>query len=250
MADGAMQKDALGVTVTGAVIIPHYNDTVRLRRCLEALMRHETDGTEIIVVDNGSTEPLDALIASFPTVRFVIERRKGAANARNRGVAETTAPYLFFLDSDCVPTETWLDAARAAATKADIVGGRVDVFAETPGPKSGAEAVEAVFAFDWRGYIEKKGFSVTANMLTSREIFADVGPFIDGVSEDMEWCLRARSKGYRLVAEEALQVGHPARATWKDLERKFRRITRESFMLNGTGPKARLKWGCVRWRCR
>ena len=89
-----------------------------------------------------------------------METEKGAAVARNRGVAETTAPRLFFIDADCIPAPDWLAVGREVAVRADLIGGRVDVFDETPAPRSGAEAFETVFAFNFRKYIEVQGFSV------------------------------------------------------------------------------------------
>lgn len=221
-----------------AIIIPHFDDAARLQRCLAALVPQLRPEVEVVVVDNNSPTRPDLTAA----LRLVIEPQKGAANARNRGVAETTAPLLFFLDSDCVPAANWLDTALDAAARADLVGGTVTVFDETPAPRSGAEAFETVFAFDNRGYIEKEGFSVTANLLTRRDIFEAVGGFRDGLSEDLDWCHRARAAGYRIVHAPDLQVSHPSRSDWPALERKWRRITRESFGVNGNGPRARLKW--------
>lgn len=221
-----------------AIIIPHFDDAARLQRCLAALVPQLRPEVEVVVVDNNSPTRPDLPAA----LRLVIEPQKGAANARNRGVAETTAPLLFFLDSDCVPAANWLDTALDAAARADLVGGTVIVFDETPPPRSGAEAFETVFAFDNRGYIEKEGFSVTANLLTRRDIFEAVGGFRDGLSEDLDWCHRARAAGYRIVHAPDLQVSHPSRSDWPALERKWRRITRESFGVNGNGARARLKW--------
>lgn len=228
-----------------AIIIPHYNDAARLRRCLDALARDERGDAELIVVDNLSDQPLNGLIAEFPFARFVTEPAKGAANARNRGVADTTAPVLCFLDCDCVPAPGWSAAALAAADRADIVGGAIDVFDETPPPRSGAEAFEAVFAFDYRSYIEKKGFSVTANLVTRRRVFDTVGPFVHGLSEDAEWCQRARAKGFGLSLDEGLRVAHPTRSDWGALTRKWRRITTEMFSLhvqNHPGASGRVRW--------
>ncbi|MCU9847995.1 glycosyltransferase [Defluviimonas sp. WL0024] len=228
-----------------SVIIPHYNDARRLRRCLAALMAGDTAGAEILVVDNGSTEPLDALKAEFAAVRFIDEPAPGAAAARNRGVRESRGGRLCFLDADCVPAPGWLAAARHAGETSDIAGGAIEVFDETPGPRSGAEAFETVFAFNYRDYIERKGFSVTANLVTSRAVMEAVGPFTPGVSEDAEWCLRARDMGYRLVLAENLRVAHPTRADWPALERKWRRIAREMFALHVAarpGAAGRLIW--------
>lgn len=225
-----------------AVIIPHYNDPERLRRCLAALAANDCRGVEIVVVDNGSDQPLDALAADFPAVRFVAEPEKGAAAARNRGVAETTAERLYFLDADCVAAPDWLAVAHRVAGRADLIGGRVEVFDETPPPRSGAEAFEAVFAFNFRRYIEDVGFSGAGNLLTTRRVFAAVGPFRNGLSEDKEWTMRARAMGFSLVYEDALRVGHPSRQDWGALRRKWLRLTREMFALTGGGPGARARW--------
>lgn len=229
-----------------AVIIPHYNDVRRLARCLEALRAQDRTGFEIFVVDNGSTEPLDAVKADNPDVRFVTEEAKGAALARNRGVIESEAEVLAFLDADCVPAPNWLAAVRrAVGTTGDIIGGAIDVFDETPPPRSGAEAFETVFAFNYKDYIERKGFSGTGNLVTSRGVFEAVGPFVNGLSEDAEWCLRARGKGFRLVLDEGMRVGHPTRADWPALTRKWRRTSREMFALHmqaHPGATGRLRW--------
>jgi len=225
-----------------AIIIPHYNDVVRLERCLVALGANDLAGCEILVVDNGSTQPMDDVQASFPDIHFVTEPEKGAAAARNRGVAETTAPLLMFIDADCVAAPDWVATGRAVAGKADLIGGRVEVFDETPPPRSGAEAFEAVFAFDFRHYIEVQGFSGTGNLITRRDVFEDVGPFRGGVSEDRDWSFRATAKGYRLIYEDGLRVGHPSRQDWPALRAKWRRITQEMFGQTGGGAAERVKW--------
>lgn len=225
-----------------AVIVPHYNDVARLARCLTALAPQLDPDVDLVVVDNGSSEDLAPARSALPGVRIVTEPQKGAALARNRGVLETTAPALAFLDSDCVPVDDWIATARrtAARTDADLFGGRIDVFDETPPPRSGAEAFEAVFAFDWRGYIEKKGFTVTANLVTTRAVFDAVGPLINGVSEDLEWCHRATAKGFRLAAAPDLRVSHPSRSDWPALRKKWLRMTREAYGLEqGKNP---LRW--------
>ena len=225
-----------------AVIIPHYNDVDRLQRCLGALWPQLDDTVELVVVDNGSTADLSPL-GAFAGLRIVTEPQKGAAAARNRGVSETTAPRLFFLDADCVPSANWLATALAVADRGDVVGGKVGVFDETPPPRSGAEAFETVFAFDNRRYIEEDDFSVTANLLTRRDVFDRVGPFPSGMSEDIEWCRRAVRAGFSLVYVDELSVSHPSRQDWAALRRKWHRLTGELFGLEGTGAAARLKWG-------
>ncbi|WP_353475849.1 glycosyltransferase (plasmid) [Salipiger sp. H15] len=230
-------------TPAAAVIIPHYNDAARLGRCLDALARNPRPlPVEILVVDNGSTESLEPLAARHPEVRFVTEPGRGAATARNSGVAVSSAPRLFFLDADCIPAEDWLATAFRRIEGAQIVGGAVRIFDETPPPRSGAQAFETVFAFQQESYVRDHGFAVTANLLTWRDVFEDTGPLVNGLAEDKEWCLRARARGYRITYAADLVVAHPSRADWPALRRKWLRLTREGFALTGAGQGGHLSW--------
>ena len=251
---GAAPNEAADTATHGAggpeiaVVIPHYEDPMRLARCLEALAREDLSGVEVVVVDNASptAPPPDALKAAHPFARFVTEPEKGAAAARNRGVAETVAPNLLFIDADCVPCPGWIAAARRAVGAAPLVGGHVGTFDETPPPRSGAEAFEAVFAFDFKTYIERKGFSGAGNLLTTRAVFDAVGGFQGGVSEDVEWTRRAVAAGHPLIYRADMAVVHPTRQDWAALERKWRRMTDETWGLHrqerGRGGAARLRW--------
>jgi GT2 family glycosyltransferase len=230
---------------TLAIIIPHHNDTDRLVRCLDALEPQLAPDVELVVIDNASTHPLTPVRTRFPFLRIVTEPHKGAAHARNRGVRETTAPTLLFIDSDCLPAADWVVVARKTLERhtADLVGGRVAVFDETAPPRTGAQAFEAAFAFDNRAYIAAKGFSVTANLVTRRDVFLATGSFVHGVSEDLDWCRRATAKGFRLAYDDDLRVGHPSRNDWPALRRKWQRVTEELFGVNGRSPTRRLAWG-------
>lgn len=228
------------------VIVPHHDDESRLVRCLAALdLPH---GIECIVVDNGSPrDPADA-VARFPGVRLLHEPAPGAAMARNRGVAETTAPILLFLDADCVPGPGWAAHARATVQAArrdgadPVIGGAVEVFHEGDGPLSGAQAFEAVFAFDFRDYIERQGFSGAGNLATTRRAFDATGPFRATVSEDRDWTMRAVAAGFPLRYDDAMRVGHPSRGDWAALRRKWRRLTDEGYALHRAQGRSRLRW--------
>lgn len=205
-------------------------------------MLQVTEDVEVVVVDNNSTEDPAEICRRHSGLTLCREPQRGAAHARNHGVAVTTARQLVFLDCDCVPAPDWLGTARTALTGTDIVGGRVDVFDEGSGPRSGAQAFEAVFAFDNRTYVEWKKFSVTANLATNRHVFEKTGPFVDGVAEDRDWCRRAVSLGFRLSYDDALRVGHPSRSNWQELRKKWLRLTREAFRANRPSLWWRLVW--------
>lgn len=225
-----------------AIIIPHYNDVVRLERCLEALMPQISDDIEVVVADNASPVALEGIAQRWPDVRIVTQTERGAGPARNAGVAATTAPWLLFIDADCVPAPNWVTRGRDIARENTVIGGRVDVFHETPPPQSGAEAFETVFAFRMESYLTKRAFLGSGNLVTSRKVFDTVGGFRPAVSEDKDWSQRAARAGFGLDFDNDFAVGHPSRQDWPALRYKWRRLTSESFLLEGQGARARTKW--------
>jgi cellulose synthase/poly-beta-1,6-N-acetylglucosamine synthase-like glycosyltransferase len=93
-----------------SVIIPAYNATKTLPACLEALQR-QTIGAqryEVIVVDDGSTDG-SADVARHFGVRLIRQPHRGAAAARNAGVAAARGSIVLFTDADCSPAPDWIE---------------------------------------------------------------------------------------------------------------------------------------------
>jgi len=233
-----------------SVIVPHYNDLKRLDLCLSALERqtYPREAFEIVVADNRSPVGLAAVEAAVAgRARVVDAPIPGAGPARNVGVQSAQGALLAFTDCDCVPEPEWLAEGLKALEKADFVGGRMTVLFPEGRAKSGAEAFEAVFAFDNRAYVIDQQFTVTANLFCPRSLFDAVGDFRTEVSEDKEWCLRARDLGYRIGYAEKAGVGHPARENWAQLRKKWERINAESYALWLQRGSSRLGWLVRTW---
>lgn len=228
---------------TVSVIIPHYQDLPALERCLESLDKQTfpSAAIEIIVCDNNSTS-LTALSEMIGArARVTIETTKGAGPARNRGVRESRGSILAFIDCDCVAEPTWIENGVKALHDDEIVGGRVTVFSDAAIP-TGADLFEQIFAFDFKTYIEKKGFTGAGNLFCSKETFLSVGYFANGVSEDLEWSRRAVSKGFKLTYAPDVVVAHPTRPDWWSLREKWRRMVREEFLTRKLAGKSRTSW--------
>ena len=165
-----------------------------------------------------------------------------AGPARNGAVAASTGEVLAFIDSDCVAEPAWLAEGVAGLGRFDLVGGRVRVLVSDPMRMTPAEAFERVFAFDFKTYIEKKGFTGAGNMFCRRELFERVGGFGVGMSEDVEWSRRAIATGARLGYAPEAAIGHPARVTWEELRGKWRRLNAETFGLMAGQRHQRERW--------
>lgn len=229
-----------------SVIVPHYNDLIGLDRCLEALQRqtYPRDCFEIIVGDNNSAAGVEAVAYTVAgRAQLTVVTEKGAGPARNGALALARFDVIALTDSDCVPDPKWLENGIKALENLDLVGGRMDVFPENPSKIKPVEAFELVFAFDNKNYILKDGFSVTANLFTRQSIFKRVGYFSSfGLSEDVEWCRRATSFGFRLGYDDDVVVAHPARPTWADMWKKTLRSDTEMFNLKVGSNIARVRW--------
>ena len=229
-----------------SVIIPHYNDPLRLKLCLAALEEQSLPRGqyELIVADNASPQGKDALgKLTGRRAKLVVVHRRGAGPARNGGVEAARGEILAFTDCDCLPDPHWLEKGVAALNRFDIVGGRMRVRLDHGGPMTPAEAFETVFGFDNEDYVKSKGFTVTANLFCLRADFDRVGPFQPDISEDKEWCHRATAMGLKLgYAKEAL-VSHPPRRTGPELRSKFARIDRETYAwFLATRKHPRVEW--------
>jgi len=228
-----------------SVVVPHYQDLRGLEICLRALeaQTYPTDRFEIVVADNNSPVGFEAVQAVVrDRARLVLVTEKGAGPARNGAVAASRGEVLAFIDSDCVAEPQWLAEGVAALGRYDLVGGRVCVLVSDPMRMTPAEAFERVFAFDFKTYIEKKGFTGAGNMFCRRELFDRVGPFGVGLSEDVDWSRRAVAKGARLGYVPAAAIGHPARVTWEQLSGKWRRINAETYGLMAGQKHRRARW--------
>lgn len=85
-----------------AVIVPCYNMGETLTETIDSIRQSTRPPDEIVVVDDGSTDPrtLEVLAAPGPDVRVVRSDNRGLSAARNLGAASTSADVLLFIDAD------------------------------------------------------------------------------------------------------------------------------------------------------
>src|SRR5262245_32608766 len=95
---GASQGDVAAPRVS--VIVPVYNGAAFLDKCLSALTASDFSDFEVLVVDDGSTEPIEPVVAGYGYRYMRIDGPGGPARARNRGVAQVHSDWLLFVDAD------------------------------------------------------------------------------------------------------------------------------------------------------
>lgn len=230
-----------------SVIIPHYNQPETLDRCLASLAGQAAGGhaVEVIVADNGSATPPEAVVARHPGVRLIVEAEKGPGPARNAGIRASQGEILAFIDADMEAGPGWLAAiaARLADPSVQVLGGDVRILHRDEARPTALEAYESEFSFRMEHYIRSQGFTGTGNLAMRRAVFDAVGPFAGmGVAEDRDWGHRATAQGFSITWAPEMLAFHPARTTFAELARKWDRHTAHDFEMRVTGPAGRAKW--------
>ncbi|QIO32472.1 glycosyltransferase [Bradyrhizobium sp. 1(2017)] len=231
-----------------SVIIPHLNQPHALEACLRSLDTQTLgrDAFEIIVVDNGSATPPVDVVADHPGVRLQYEPRSGPGPARNAGVAAAMGDILAFIDADCRAHPDWLSSVLkwfSLSPAGTVLGGDVRIWRPENAELDAIAAYESVFAYRFKLYIERHGYSGTGNMAVLRRDFDRVGPFAGiNVAEDMEWGQRALRAGLRFRYIPEMIVFHPARSSLQELYAKWdRHIAHYRNMAEGK-PIWQLRW--------
>lgn len=101
-----------------SVVIPLYNQAPYIRRTLDSVLAQTHADFEAVVVDDGSTDGSADVVRRYqdPRVRLLVQQNAGVSTARNRGVEETAAEWVAFLDADDEWQPTFLERVVALAS--------------------------------------------------------------------------------------------------------------------------------------
>ncbi len=93
-------------------VVPAYNEEAYLRDCLESIVsecRTVSVATEILVVNNASTDKTREVALSVPGVRVIEEARKGLSYARQAGYVASQGDLIANVDADSRLPRGWLE---------------------------------------------------------------------------------------------------------------------------------------------
>ncbi len=215
------------------VVILTWNDGERLDMALNSALASEGVDVNVIVVDNGSEPP--ATVVSDPRVRLIRnDVNRGVAAGRNQGVSEGSGPFVCLLDSDARLHRRTLAVMAEAFDEPDVAliapvftGQRPEASAGRA-PHTARKVARALNLTNGYRSVRRDSsaarwdvdFAIGACQLFRRTAYDKVGgideTFFYG-PEDVDFCLRLRRAGYRVVQVGGAACDHPAR-------RRFRRV--------------------------
>lgn len=215
-----------------SVVLPVYNRAHLVGRALESVLGQSHRDLEVIVVDDGSDDDLASSLGRFKDARLRLVSflsNRGAAAARNAGIAKAQGQYIAFVDSDdwWLPRklDRQLSFMRCSKTRwsctASIVHNKYSPAGEIRGGNE----------FSIRSSRLASGcvWSPGSTLVAEKSLFEEVGPFDAQLSrlEDWDWMLRASKNSTLVVFEEPLShidYRHGETATYDAVVSSVRRM--------------------------
>jgi glycosyltransferase involved in cell wall biosynthesis len=224
-------------------VIPTRDRPEPLARCLAALRGQQGIELEVVVVDDGSSDPgaVERAAAALPGAHLVRLEGAGPAAARNAGVREATGEIVLLTDDDCVPSAGWAATLARAAREHDALAAGRTVFDER---RPLVVASEMIVAHAER----RAGFAATRNVALPLAVaranrfderFAEAG------GEDREWCRRLRRRGTPLVRVERAVLRHEPELDLAGFWRLFARYGRAAGLDDGVSPGRPRDYGAL-----
>ena len=198
-----------------SVVIPAYDAAATLPSTIRSVIAQSCTEFELIVVDDGSAEPLAPLVSSVcggdPRVRVIRQENAGPAAARNTGIRGATADLVSVLDSDDLYMPGYLSSVRAALERSGeagiaftdcwiLNGASKRIYRETGLSTYGFEAAELDGEQLLHALLELN--FITASTVTVRKrALEEVGGYATELqgSEDYDLWLRIAAAGFGAV---------------------------------------------------
>jgi glycosyltransferase AglI len=204
-----------------SVIVPVYNDPSGIRTTLESVtaQTYPAENYEVVAVDNGSTDGTREVIRAFAglyeNVHLVVEDDvQGSYAARNEGIEFASGEVIAFIDADMTVDEDWVASVLASHEEHgwEYMGCAIETYVE--GERTlGALYDHLLGGFPVERYMKEKGFTVTACLVVTREVFDEVGRFDERYTSqgDGEFGKRVREAGFVQHFEPEITMYHPTR---------------------------------------
>ena len=173
-----------------SVVIPAHNAEKYLRETIDSVIAQTYKNLEIIVVDDGSTDRTQNILAEYgDKIRVVRQSNKGSAAARNAGVAVARGTWVCFLDAD----DIWLP--DKVALQVERCNGTIISYTDTVcfGDAMVGEIRRSSFESAYSGKVLKEllvgNFIGMSTVMIRRDVFNHYGGFDESYVTCEDWPL-------------------------------------------------------------
>ncbi len=214
-----------------SIIIPTYNRPDKLNICLNSIaqLNYPVDQFEVVVVDDGSIEPLEVITDKFKQQLNLIyfkQENTGPAGARNKGVEIASNQYLIFTDDDCEMDKDFLQAIANIFQKYPeaILGGHtINSLKDNIYSQTSQDLINYLYQYYNSNY-QKSQFFTSNNLALPTDIFKQIKGFDTtfplAAAEDRDFCDRLFALDYPMIYVPEAIIYHQHFLTFKKFWRQ------------------------------
>ena len=208
-----------------SIIIPVYNGSKYLHRCLSSILASSYTFYEIIVVDDCSTDNSKNIAEDFGTRVYELSQQSGPAAARNFGVNQANGDILLFLDSDIQIQRGTLSRISGIFRDNPNISAVFGSYDNAPEEKDVVSQYKNLLHHYTHQHADKDAKTFWAGCgAVRKEAFQKVGGFDqkrypNPSIEDIELGYRMKRMGYEILLDKETQVKHLKRWTLTSLLR-------------------------------
>jgi glycosyltransferase involved in cell wall biosynthesis len=200
-----------------SIVIPAKNAQDTVSKCLESVLNLKYPDFEIIVVNDGSTDNTQNILAGYKGIKVLNTPGVGPSKARNIGIGQAKGEFVAFTDADCVLEPNWLSELSRGFVGDEVAG----VGGIQKSPEDDSSFAKAIYDFlrtfgFIAGYMKsgtklrETAHNPACNVMYRKSILLESGGFQENLwpAEDVELDYKLRKKGYKLLFNPKAQVYH------------------------------------------
>jgi glycosyltransferase involved in cell wall biosynthesis len=195
--------------LTISLVIPAYNEESYLEACLQSALAQDTAFTEIIVVDNNSTDDTVASASQFAEVKLLHEPRQGVVHARNRGFDAASGDIIARIDADTQLPADWTQQLLRVFEDAQVAAATGKVSYYETALASALSTSDSLLRRSVALMLGKNMALQGANMAIRRGAWQKVRNHIcstGGIHEDFDLAIHAAEQGLKVHYAKNLQA--------------------------------------------
>jgi len=189
-----------------SVVVPAYNAEAFLADCLESLFSQTTPPSEVICVDDGSSDATSEIARSYPAVTLIHQENQGCSSARNAALRVATSSVIAFCDAD----DVWLPE-KMTRQLTDIEGSVAASYCATE------EFVSGLSTMSGTRHPQTYCLPMTSCVVVRKAVFNQTGLFDESLrdTEFIEWWSRVLATGVSVSVSKEVLVRRRIHATNK-----------------------------------